>query len=197
MRTRPFVAGSVHRALHRHEKRCRGANSSAGASRCQTIQRMSSPAEEEGTTAAERKNPAVDRGDFLRTSVAVILAGGGLLATSPSDSAKAIGDLYEFKDQARFAQHATVQVRVHNQDGGTLVGLAVYRNGTLEDSLPCTRKATRLVSDPERCFSSAVFLSTLGSNLSRPLTCADARRHTFAALKSAVCNLHGKKRRPC
>lgn len=51
---------------------------------------------------------AMGRGSFLLNSAAV-LAGGGIIAARP-DSASAIGELFEFKDQARFAQHATVQV---------------------------------------------------------------------------------------
>lgn len=48
------------------------------------------------------------RGPFLLNSAAA-LAGGAIIAARP-DSASAIGELYEFKDQTRFAQHATVQV---------------------------------------------------------------------------------------
>lgn len=56
------------------------------------------------------------RGDFLRNS-AVFLAGGSAAIAAATaagagfpSAAEAIGDLYEFKDQARFAQHATLQV---------------------------------------------------------------------------------------
>lgn len=56
-----------------------------------------------------RSDAAVGRGSFLRNSAA-FLAGGGLVASVRPDSASAIGELFEFKQQARFAQHATVQV---------------------------------------------------------------------------------------
>ena len=49
------------------------------------------------------------RGAFLRIS-AVLLSAGGLATVASPDSASAIGELFEFKDQARFAQHATIQV---------------------------------------------------------------------------------------
>lgn len=72
---------------------------------------------------------ATGRGAFLRSS-AVLLAGGGsaiagaattattitaaaaatAVVTGSPEAAEAIGDLFEFKDQARFLQHATVQV---------------------------------------------------------------------------------------
>lgn len=59
---------------------------------------------------------ATDRGEFLRNSAAFLTGGSAAIvaavtgvAGSP-EAAGAIGDLYEFKDQARFAQHATVQV---------------------------------------------------------------------------------------
>lgn len=54
------------------------------------------------------RDGAVDRGSFVHTS-AMLLATGGVLATAPRPSS-AIGDLFEFKDQDRFAQHLTVQV---------------------------------------------------------------------------------------
>lgn len=52
---------------------------------------------------------AMARGAFLRNSAFFLSASGLATAASP-DSASAIGELFEFKDQARFAQHATIQV---------------------------------------------------------------------------------------
>ena len=62
--------------------------------------RMSKETEHEGV---------MGRGAFLRIS-AVLLSAGGLATVASPDSASAIGELFEFKDQARFAQHATIQV---------------------------------------------------------------------------------------
>ncbi|CAN0185845.1 unnamed protein product [Ectocarpus sp. 12 AP-2014] len=56
------------------------------------------------------------RGDFLRNSAAFLAGGSAAIAGATTagagfpSAAEAIGDLYEFKDQARFAQHATLQV---------------------------------------------------------------------------------------
>lgn len=56
------------------------------------------------------------RGDFLRNSAAFLAGGSAAIAAATTagagfpSAAEAIGDLYEFKDQARFAQHATLQV---------------------------------------------------------------------------------------
>lgn len=63
------------------------------------------------------RSEATDRREFLRKSAtffaggsAAIAAAAVTAATVSPEAAGAIGDLYEFKDQARFAQHATVQV---------------------------------------------------------------------------------------
>lgn len=76
--------------LQQHER--------ASCSAAQT--RMSEETEQEG---------AMGRGAFLRNS-AVFLAAGGLATVASPGPASAIGDLFEFKDQARFAQHTTIQV---------------------------------------------------------------------------------------
>lgn len=60
------------------------------------------------STGAERDAP-IDRGAFVRTS-AILLAGGGIASAVAPDPARAIGDIFEFKDQARFAQHVSIQV---------------------------------------------------------------------------------------
>lgn len=52
---------------------------------------------------------AMGRGAFLRNS-AVFLGGGAIATAARPDAASAIGELFEFKDQARFAQHLTIQV---------------------------------------------------------------------------------------
>lgn len=80
----------------------------------------------------------VDRAAFLRSTaaVALLLAGAGTTAT-PTDSASAIGDLFEFQDQSRFAQHATIQVTdmaaaVKFWTDG--VGMEVLRKGSTPQS---------------------------------------------------------------
>ncbi|CAM9826507.1 unnamed protein product [Ectocarpus sp. 13 AM-2016] len=56
------------------------------------------------------------RGDFLRNSAAFLAGGSAAIVGATTagagfpSAAEAMGDLYEFKDQARFAQHATLQV---------------------------------------------------------------------------------------
>lgn len=67
------------------------------------------PATEVGMSEETGCDGAMGRGAFLRNSAGVLAVGGVVAATGP-DSASAIGDLFEFKDQSRFAQHATIQV---------------------------------------------------------------------------------------
>lgn len=55
-----------------------------------------------------RDYPAYRRA-FLRNSFGFIAGAGAAIAVHP-ESANAIGDLFEFKDQARFAQHAMLRV---------------------------------------------------------------------------------------
>lgn len=100
-------------ALHRHHyPRSDACYSSCG--RQPRRMRMSAQGGEPADAAGHGES--VDRAAFLRDSAAALLlagsSGGLLLATTAAvpGSANAIGDLYEFKDQARFAQHATIQV---------------------------------------------------------------------------------------
>lgn len=60
----------------------------------------------EETTGSDE---TLGRRPFLRYS-AVLFAGAGLAGPGRPDSSNAIGELVEFRDQERFAQHATVQV---------------------------------------------------------------------------------------
>lgn len=81
-------------------------------------QPQQTPVSSEGGKPAveEGQGESMGRVDFLRTSAAALLlagnSGGLFLATAVADPcpANAIGDLYEFKDQARFAQQASIQV---------------------------------------------------------------------------------------
>lgn len=69
-----------------------------------------------GSSGGGVREEATDRGEFLRKSATFIAGGSAAIAASVTavagspEAAGAIGDLYEFKDQARFAQHVTVQV---------------------------------------------------------------------------------------
>lgn len=76
-----------------------------------------------GRGGAQASNSeATGRGAFLRNSAAILAGGSSAIAAAAAavtttatvagspEPAEAIGDLYEFKDQARFAQHATLQV---------------------------------------------------------------------------------------
>ncbi|CAM9680589.1 unnamed protein product, partial [Hapterophycus canaliculatus] len=78
---------------------------------------------EGGGGGQARNHEATGRGAFLRNSAALLAGGSSAIAAAATaattvtavvagspEPAEAIGDLYEFKDQARFAQHATLQV---------------------------------------------------------------------------------------
>lgn len=65
-----------------------------------------------GGGGGERGAKPTDREEFLRSSAAFLAGGSAVMAAAAGSPrpAGAIGELYEFKDQARFATHATIQV---------------------------------------------------------------------------------------
>lgn len=88
---------------------------------CSAVQvHMSEPESTEsgrrGGDGGSRAEGPSDRGGFLRSSSAFFAGGCAAIAaavttvTDAPQPAGAIGELYEFKDQARFAQHAILQV---------------------------------------------------------------------------------------
>lgn len=83
-----------------------GIRPAARAARLQHQKRASHPVTQARMSEEIAGEGALDRGSFLRNS-AVFL--GAVAAVRP-DSAAAIGELFEFKNQTRFAQHVTVQV---------------------------------------------------------------------------------------
>ncbi|CAM9654372.1 unnamed protein product [Ectocarpus sp. 6 AP-2014] len=88
----------------------------AACSATQVLMSESQASDRSSSRRGEGGAEPTGRGDFLRNSAAFLAGGSAAIAAATTagagfpSAAEAIGDLYEFKDQARFAQHATVQV---------------------------------------------------------------------------------------